>query len=73
MTPADRARIVAIFRTLRESVSTTDALVAEVIAATYGISTAEVIRLAFFDGQEPPPRKPAGAAGVRLYVVKKLA
>jgi len=57
----EQAELVAIYRTIRASMSDADEAAAALVADMHGIRPAEVLKLAFFDGQ-PPRKPPTGAA-----------
>ena len=61
LTPTEQAELVALYRTIRASMSDADEAAAALVADMHGIRPAEVLRLAFFDGQ-PPRKPPTGAA-----------
>jgi len=61
LTQSEQAELVALYRTIRASMSDADEAAAQLVGDMHGIRPAEVLRLAFFDGQ-PPRMPPTGAA-----------
>lgn len=72
LTPKEQQQLVATFRGIRESMDHADQASAELVASMFGVKPSDVLRLAFFDGNEPPT-PPASRARLRLIRREEVA
>lgn len=70
LSPKEQQELIKLYRTVRASMGTLDEAAAELVAIMHDVRPAEVLALAFFDGNPQPPRP--SRAGV-VIPIRRLA